>query len=178
MEHFLFFHPFLLTFLSRHPALLPPFKVRMVLSVYQRWWDSGDSFVLDDGENLKQPQSQQQNATPHSSISSSLHPSSRSPINRSLCLTTLLIRCTNNIFHLLIMRESLPGIWLQTCCWSQISSLHLKAPSSPSFTPSNRHAEWMRKLLEYTTKSLVFTQFSLLWTTKCSFSHICQQKSV
>lgn len=46
------------------------------------------------------------------SISSSLHPSSHGPINRSLSLTTLLIRCTNNIFHLLIMRESLPGISL------------------------------------------------------------------
>lgn len=37
-------------------------------------------------------------------------PSSQHPINRTFSLTTLLIRCTNNIFHLLIMRESLPGI--------------------------------------------------------------------
>lgn len=46
------FHIFLLavTLLS-----LPPIKVRMVLSVYQRWWGSGDSFVLNEGENSKQP---------------------------------------------------------------------------------------------------------------------------
>lgn len=44
------------------------------------------------------------------------HPSSRRPINRSFSLTTLLIRCTNNIFHLLIMRESLPGITPLSIC--------------------------------------------------------------
>lgn len=45
---------------------LLPIKVRMVLSVYQCWWGSGDSFVLNEGENLQQPQSVQQRPPPFS----------------------------------------------------------------------------------------------------------------
>lgn len=104
---------------------LPLIKVRMVLSVYQRWWGSGDSFVLNEGENSKQPQ--ERIAQPP--VPSSLHPSSRRSINRSFSLTTLLIRCTNNIFHLLIMRQSLPGISLSPFSWPRPSP-HIPAPST------------------------------------------------